>query len=274
MTHRLPDILGDLRAIGLRAGHCVEVHSSLRAIGCVEGGPETVVSALMGVVGTTGAVVMSAYPLSPPLPVNAQERRRGIAWKVRRYPEDSRPRTGMGAVADAFRDHPDTALGTGIHRVCAWGKDADLHAQGYRHLVDAGGCALLIGVGIDRCSSLHLADDVPIPEAALSRMDQLWGRAGSVAISEDVRARYPSDVILGGPDGWVHGDPWRDARDEADRRGLVTRGKVGDADALFFGVSEVLCLLEEVRRRGPFRRESDGVIDGPCRDRFPAAAPQ
>jgi aminoglycoside 3-N-acetyltransferase len=133
----------------------LEVHSSLSRMGQVEGGAVAVVEALLRVIGPAGAVVMSAYPVSLPLPVSAEERRRGISWKIRRFAEDAPERSGMGAIADAFRDRKDVVLGTGLHRVCAWGKDAAEHARvGYQHLADIGGWALLIGVGIDRCSSM------------------------------------------------------------------------------------------------------------------------
>jgi aminoglycoside N3'-acetyltransferase len=54
----------------------------------------------------------------------------------------------MGAIADEFRRRPGTVLGRGVHRVCAWGRDAQRHAEGYQHLLEADGSVLLLGVGI------------------------------------------------------------------------------------------------------------------------------
>ena len=109
------------------------------------------------------------YPLSPPLEVSEDERSLGVGWKVRLLAEDSREPTGMGAVSDAFRTREDVVCGSGVHRVCAWGRDKAPHAQGYGHLVESGGLALLIGVGIDRCSSLHLSERTAITPEARTR---------------------------------------------------------------------------------------------------------
>ena len=255
-----------LAALGLGSGMSVEVHSSLSRMGHVEGGAATAVEALLNVVGPHGAVVMSAYPVSLPLPVSEQERRQGISWKIRRFSEDSRERSGMGAIADTFRDRSDVVLGTGLHRVCAWGKDAARHAKaGYQHLADTRGLALLIGVGIDRCSSMHLSERVEVGEKARVLMNDLWTPKGAVTISEETRRQYPPDIIVGAPDGWLTGDPWTNAREEADRRGLIQRGTVGKAECMLFRVSELVGLLEAVYQHGPFRkvRCSARTIGGP-----------
>ena len=52
------DISDDLASLGLRAGHHVLVHSSLSSLGHVDGGAETVVRALLDVVGPTGTVLV------------------------------------------------------------------------------------------------------------------------------------------------------------------------------------------------------------------------
>ena len=97
------------------------------------------VDALMNVVGEEGALVMSAYPVSKPLPLTEEERARGILAKVRMYGEDYDGPTGMGAIADEFGRRPGTFLGTGVHRVCAWGHNAELHSQGYQYLLEIDG---------------------------------------------------------------------------------------------------------------------------------------
>ena len=143
MSVDLEIIRRDLQEIGLGTGDVVEVHSSLRRVGRVKGGAQTLVEALLSAVGPDGTVVMSAYPLSPPMEVTDDERDHGIAWKVRRLSEDSDEPTGMGAVSDAFRARGDVVCGSGTHRVCAWGHDKGRYAEGYGHLLDMGGLALL-----------------------------------------------------------------------------------------------------------------------------------
>src|SRR3712207_5272488 len=115
------DIVVGLHRLGLGPGAVVEVHSSLRAFGHVDGGAPTIIAALMDVVGRAGTLVMSAYPVTPPLPLTADDQAQGITWKVRWLPESTAERTGMGLVADTFRQRPDVLCGSGRSRTCAWG---------------------------------------------------------------------------------------------------------------------------------------------------------
>ena len=148
------DMEDGLRQLGLSHGDVVEVHSSLSSLGTVAGGAATVVDALMSVVGEEGALVMSAYPLSKMLPLTDEEKAKGICAKVRLYGPGYDGPTGMGVIADEFRQRPKTVLGRGEHRVCAWGHNAHLHSQGYEYLLSLDGWVLLVGVDINRCSSI------------------------------------------------------------------------------------------------------------------------
>ena len=75
LTHQ--DIVVGLIKLGLPRGAAVEVHSSLSSLGSVEGGAPTVVDALMDVVGEEGAIVMSAYLVTLPLPLTEDEKATG-----------------------------------------------------------------------------------------------------------------------------------------------------------------------------------------------------
>jgi len=228
----------DLRALGLRSGDAVEVHSSLRSLGWVQGGPKTVIEALINAVGEKGAIVMSAYPVSPPLPLTETELARGLTYKVRLLAEDSEERTGMGLVADTFKRRRDVICGSELHRVCAWGHEAERHSLGYQHLLDVDGWALLLGVGIFRCSSLHQAEDpLVLPEEI----------AEVYAIPEDVARDYPADT-------WAIGYattelyPWAQVWAEALRRGIVHRGRVGQAECKLFRAQAMVSLYRELQR--------------------------
>ena len=145
------------------------------------------------------------------------------------------------------------------HRVCAWGRDADLHAKGYRHLLEVDGPVLLLGVDIDRCSSMDLADGVKVTKEARERMNALWPDAGC-EITDEVRREYPADIIIGPREG-TSGNPWENARQEAERRGLIRRGKVGQADCLLFRARDLVGLIEEVRKSGPFKDALQNIFD-------------
>jgi aminoglycoside N3'-acetyltransferase len=247
------DIENGLRALGLRRGDVVEVHSSLSAFGWVEGGAAAVVDALMAVVGEEGALVMSAYPVSKPLPLTEEEKARGLLAKVQLFGEDYDGPTGMGIIADEFRHRPGTVLGPGFHRVCAWGRDAALHAEkGYAHLLEVDGWALLLGVGIGYCSSMHQAEsDVLFPKA----IKKYW------QVPEDIQRDYPDDIYLsygGTPD-----DAWGKVQGEAERRGQVWRHCIGQAECVLFKARVVVGIYGEWLRTDPFglhgvEREEEG----------------
>jgi len=236
------DLEQGLRALGLHRGDAIEVHSSLKSLGWVEGGASTVVDALMNVVGEQGAIVMSAYAVSPPLPLTNEEQARGILAKVRLLGRGVHARTGMGAIADEFRTRPETILGTGDHPVCAWGRNAELHSKGYRYLLEIDGDVLLLGVDIHRCSSMHLAESrVGIP----SEITRLF------EVPEDIRRDYPADLYYieyGRPPE----DAWGKVQDVARQRGLIRHGRVGHAESTLFKARAVVGIYEQLLRDDPF----------------------
>lgn len=231
-----------LRQLGIQEGDTLEVHSSLSSFGLVEGGAASVIHALMRVVGSQGAIVMSAYPVSPAIPLSQAEQERGITWKVRLLDEGSDERSGMGRISDTFRKTPGVVCGQGIHRVCAWGRDAEQHRHGYRHLVEVDGSVLLLGVGIDRCSSMHLVEEtVGIPNEIVAVFTP----------PEEIRNDYdPSLWNLGY--GTTPDDAWMKVYTEADRRGLIKHQQIGQADCCLFKARSVISIYEQWLRTDPF----------------------
>ncbi len=233
------EIEAGLRQLGLTRGDAVEVHSSLSSFGWVEGGASTVVDALMNVVSVEGALVMSAYPVSKLLPITETEKDRGILAKVRIFGEDYDGPTGMGAIADEFRRRPGTVLGTGIHRVCAWGHNAERHSQGYQYLLAVDGAALLLGVGIGYCSSMHQAEKVGIPNEITAYFK----------VPEDIRRDYPEDIYIAY--GSTPDDAWGKVGSEAEHRGLIKRYRIGKADCMLFRAKAVVGIYEDALRTDP-----------------------
>ena len=241
IVHRI-EIVDGLQALGLCKGMAVEVHSALSSLGWDEGGAETVIEALMEVIGPEGALLMSAYPVTPALPLTEEEIARGMKWKVRIL-EDPHERTGMGWIVDTFRKRPDVFLGKDLHRVCAWGRDAARHAESqYRYLVEIDGWTLLIGVDVDRVSSLHLAEENPgIPEAIYRMLEP------------------PPDLLRDySPDRWSIGYgstpdyAWAKVWEKADRQNLIRKGKIGQADCALFKTRALLEIYQDWLREDPF----------------------
>ena len=224
----------------------VEVHSSLSKFGRVEGGAATVVDALMAVVGPTGTIVMSAYPMSRGEPLTEDDRARGITYKSKVLPEGSNERTNLGAVVDEFRQRSDVRCGTGVHRSAAWGASAGLHLQDYHRLLADGGKALLLGVGIGNLSSMHMAEaTVGIPK----EVQDLY------ALPPDILRDYPEDqwyVECDRVKGTPNPDPWGDIWKEAVSAGLITTGRIGNAECHFFAAAEVVGIFERHLRTDPW----------------------
>lgn len=171
-------IVADLRALGIEGGETLLVHSSLSSIGWVPGGAPAVVDALQRAVTKAGTLVMPTHSTeytdpagwsNPPVPDAWHER---IRETMVPYRPAITPTRGMGAIPECFRTYPD------VHRsahpatsMAAWGPDAGAfvadHALDYPHgedsplaeIYDRGGSVLLLGVGHDANTSLHLAEN-------------------------------------------------------------------------------------------------------------------
>jgi aminoglycoside N3'-acetyltransferase len=227
--------------MGLSRGDIVEVHGSLRSFGHVEGGAATVVDALMAVVGEEGTLVSSAYLWSKPLPLSEEDRARGILCKVHLIGENDSGPTGMGAITDELRSRPNTAVGSGMYRVCAWGNEARLYAhRGYDYLLQRDGHALLLGVDIHSLSSMHLAQRVGIPPEVSARF----------RVPDHIRRHYPEHVCV--RYGARIEDAWGQVKEIADRRGLVKKTRIGQAECMLFRARAVVSLYEHALRTDPY----------------------
>ena len=234
------DIEAGLHALGVRLGMALEVHSSLRSFGYVEGGAQTVIRALQNAVGEGGAVVMPAFRLSRKLPLTPEDTALGITLKIKILEEDETS-TDMGLIADTFRQMPGVVTGEGCFRVAAWGKDAARHARkGFRRVIDRGGYALLLGVNIYRLSAMHYVEDA-MPAGIKARF----------APSPEALARYPARE-------WFiesfepAAKPWYEIQSQAYAAGLVTDGVIGDSKCMFFPVRPVVELYRQALLARPY----------------------
>ncbi|MCR5054346.1 MAG: AAC(3) family N-acetyltransferase [Lachnospiraceae bacterium] len=171
------DIINALRGVGLNTGDSVMVHTSLGQIGYVCGGAQTVIEALIEVVGQDGTIMMPTQSwknLDPETGVHwdADE----ADWDVIRenwpaYDKAITPTNTMGAVAEMFRSWPGALRSDHPARsVAAWGKNAGYFTEDHDlsnifgdtspvgKLYELDGKVLLIGVDHDKNTSLHLAD--------------------------------------------------------------------------------------------------------------------
>lgn len=226
-----------LRELGLRRGMFVEVHSSLSSFGPVDGGANTIISALQKIVTPQGAIIMPSFPVTKPLPLTEEDLARGLTLKLRVLDPDSDERTGMGIIPDTFRKRPDVRTGTGEHRVSAWGADIEENSQGLSHLHAVGGYGLLLGVDIYRLTSMHYVEG-NLPHEITDIFEP----------SEEARRHYP-------PDQWVigAGNPpvkaWYKIQEMAYGKGYIRDTTIGKAKCMFFKVNDVITLYKDALQR-------------------------
>lgn len=171
------DIIEALKKAGIQDGQTVMVHTSLSSLGFVCGGAQVLIEALIECVGEDGTIMMPTQSwknLDPESGVHWEEPEEW--WQMIRdhwpaYDKDITPTNTMGAVAEMFRRWPGTLRSDHPARsVAAWGRharylteDHDLSNIFGEHspvgkLYELDGHVLLIGVGYDKNTSLHLAD--------------------------------------------------------------------------------------------------------------------
>jgi aminoglycoside 3-N-acetyltransferase len=156
-------IAADLRGLGLRPGDRLLVHSSLSALGYVEGGAGTVIAALLDVLGPAGTLVTPSFQRGSEHVLVRQ----GVRFDVRTSPSE------MGAVTEALRRRPDAVRSLSpTHCLAAVGRDATAlldghekctvsvgHGSPFERLVRGGGRILLLGVTHSSDTTLHYLEN-------------------------------------------------------------------------------------------------------------------
>ncbi|MGX5701748.1 aminoglycoside N(3)-acetyltransferase [Bacillus cereus] len=227
-------ITKDLKALGVEKGMTIIVHSSLSSIGWISGGVVAVVEALMKVVTEEGTIIMptQSSDLSdpkhwsrPPVPEDW--------WQIIRdnVPAfDSRitPTRGMGEIVECFRTYPNVVRSNHpLGSFAAWGKHAVEITMNHslsmsfgeesplRKIYDLDGYVLLIGVGYDSNTSVHLSEVrsgacelIQVGAPIIENGERVW--------KEFVEMDYESEKFV-------------EIGVEFERKGTVKNGKIGNA---------------------------------------------
>ena len=164
-------------SLGVRKGMTVLLHSSLSQLGWVCGGAQAVVTALLDIVTPDGTLVVPTHSAgftdpsqwgAPPVPEDW--------WPLIRetmpaFDPALTPTRKMGAIADVVRGHPSARRSNHPQvSFAAVGAESDYITRDHElafglgersplgRIYDLDGQILLLGVGFDRNTSLHLAE--------------------------------------------------------------------------------------------------------------------
>ncbi|NBI06245.1 aminoglycoside N(3)-acetyltransferase [Senegalia massiliensis] len=170
-------ISDDLRSLGLKQGMTIIVHSSLKSLGWVSGGPVAVVQALMDVVTESGTIIMPTQSgdLGDPSlwgnPAVPKEWIGTIKETMPAYDKQITPTRSMGRIVEVFRTFPGVIRSSHPHNsFAAWGRYKEQiinnHSLEYSlgensplaKIYDLDGFILLLGVNHDNNTSLHLSE--------------------------------------------------------------------------------------------------------------------
>lgn len=240
----------DLSGIGLVSGTTVMVHSSLGKVGWTVGGPVSVIRALREVIGPEGTLVMPAESPDISDPGNWDDGRVKAEWHetIREHLPVFDPQTtptSMGAIPEAFRNYPETLRSNHpMVSVCANGPLANeitkehslefCEGKGtpFEKLCELDTQTLLLGVGFNRCTSLHYAESlVPARRTTVHKFPVLendgrvWVEVQDMANDDGVH--FP-----------VVGDRFA-------ATGAVSYGRVGNAESMLFVTRELVDFAEQ-----------------------------
>jgi aminoglycoside 3-N-acetyltransferase len=248
-VNTLASLAAEFVGLGMRPNMTVMVHSSLSRVGWTVGGPVTVIRALLKALEPHGTLVMPAESPQVSDPANWHDDRVKPGWHetIREHLPVFDPLTTpttMGAIPEAFRTYPGTRRSSHpLVSVCANGRHADditaehalefCEGRGtpFEKLYDLDAWTLLLGVGFDRCTSLHYAESlVPARRTAVSRFPM-------IEHGERVWVEKPDMAADNGVHFPVVGKRFVD-------RGDVRVGKVGGADSLLFSTRALVDFAE------------------------------
>ena len=213
-------LIADIRALGVRPGMDLVVHSSLAAVGEVKGGPDTVIDALQAAVGRRGTLLMPSFnhfEAHVYNPLTTSTKTGAIADAFWRRPQ---------AVRSLQATHPVAAIGPKAERLCAghleagiWGANSPLGK-----LIREDGWILSLGVDHRSSSVYHVAQST-----AGSLCLDLFGSVNRV-LMPDGQVVQTRGLATGGRGGCPVS--LQETVKILERRGLCRHGRVGCAEAI------------------------------------------
>lgn len=219
------DIVAGLQEIGLKEGNTVIVHTSLSSIGYVCGGAQTVIEALIEVVGENGTIMM------PTQSWKNLDPEAGVHWDVSEqdwdtirenwpaYDKKITPTNTMGAVAEMFRSWPGASRSDHPARsVAAWGRTYE-SCSSDPEIVGNLGTAYVRGLG----DNGYLIDrgDANLNEEEIDELLGVYKKLIDAGVPKETCIRFTSRTIK--YDEWTaNKGRWNDTADEGDEEARLS----------------------------------------------------
>jgi aminoglycoside 3-N-acetyltransferase len=229
-------LIDQLQALGVRRGDVLLVHTSFRQVRPVEGGPRGLIDALREAVGDEGTLVMPSWTGTDDEPFD---------------PATTAASADLGIVADEFRRLPGVVRSDHAFAFAAAGPAAGhvtsdplplpphIPASPVGRVRDLDGRVLLLGVGHDADTTIHLAElEAGVPYGVPKQCTALHaGRAVQIEYRENDHCC----------ERFALADEWLRAR------GLQAEGPVGHAHARLVRSRDLVRVVCEELARDPLR---------------------
>ena len=247
-------LIGDLKALGLGAGDWVAVHSSVKSIGWVKGGPVEVIEALIESVAPGGVVMMPLFVIPDEEPIDLAKRP-----------------TYLGLLPETFRKYPGVARsfhpthsvgihGPGAHEIAASHRNFTYIGAGspYHQLVLNHGWVLHVGTDFNSGSIIHLAEvlaEVPYLDISYPGFERAFTARATDGSTITAQPReVPADSKM-----------FYLVQEEMDRRGLLRKGMIGRAPSILARAGEIVDIAVEMMREDPWQFLCDFPYCSACR---------
>lgn len=240
-------LVRDIKALGVKHGQTLMLHSSMKAVGAVMGGPDVILQALCEALNPDGTLMMYVGWQDIPdlvLELPAETREIYYAEHPAFDPATARAVRDHGILAEFFRTWPNTYRSQNPEAsIVAAGNQAQYitrdHPFDYGYgagsplakLVEMRGHVLLLGAPLDTITLLHYAEN----KAQLRHKNVI---------------HYQCPILRNGKKVWIEvedfdtGDPHDDYSFEQIvgeylKLGRVKQGKIGSANSYLFDASDL-----------------------------------
>ncbi len=244
--------------LGLKPGQMVLVHSALRTVGDIEGGPGAVADALLEILGPTGTLIVPTFT---------------FAHEAEKNPviDPRSDRSEMGIFTETVRLRPDAARSTAFrHSVAAIGRRAGLIASvdptlsafdlrsTFGVLLGLNTQVVLLGVTYSSSTSHHFAEwvcDVPYRQAIPKVVNVR--RADGAVVEQPMTDYQPKSS--GGSYYGSRGPDFNRLGTMLEREGRVSRTFIGNAAVRRFAMRDLIDLAQaEAEKDFNIFRSADG----------------